>query len=297
MPIGMNIYEQDWDMVIVLDACRTDALVEVSSEYEFIADVDEVTSLGSTSVEWIHNTFVEEYLDEIRSTSYVTANAFSDYVRDSGVNRLYTAETKGTIYETSDLAKKFVRNDTVGGAFGNFELVNGSKLESSDSKKYYHPDIVTASAIKSSREKNNDRLIVHYMQPHAPYISDAVERGYYEEHEEKPFQYLKNGGDRSTVWNAYIDNLRLVLDSVEVLLENVDADRVVITADHGELFGEWGLYSHIYGVPHPSLKKVPWAVTTAEDLHTTTPDEILESHDLITGEERIEDRLSALGYK
>jgi hypothetical protein len=38
------------------------------------------------------------------------------------------------------------------------------------------------------------------------------------------------------VWEAYLDNLRYVLDNIEELLQNVDG-KVVISADHGELFG------------------------------------------------------------
>lgn len=295
-PVGENVYNQDWDLLIILDACRVDALTELEGEYEFISDVDEMPSVGSTSAEWIQNTFVEDYLDEIRSTSYVTANGFSSDVMESDVDRLRTSETMGTIFENSSVASKLIRNDSVGGEFENFRLVEGSKFKGSNNRSYYHPDIVTARAIETSRQENSNKLIVHYMQPHAPYISEALARGYYKDFEEKPFKYLKNGGELSVVWDSYIDNLRLVLDSLEVLLENVDAETVAITADHGELFGEWGLYSHIYGVPHPVLRKVPWVETTAINNQTVSPEELLSSHNLITDDKKIEDRLSALGY-
>jgi len=98
------------------------------------------------------------------------------------------------------------------------------------------------------------------------------------------------------VWDEYLDNLRSVLDSVELLLENVDAETVAITADHGELFGEWGLYSHIYGVPHPKLRNVPWVETTATDRETTSAEELLSSYSGLNDNENIEERLSALGY-
>jgi hypothetical protein len=47
-------------------------------------------------------------------------------------------------------------------------------------------------------------------------------------------------GDEEEIWESYIENLRYVLDHVEVLLENVDAEEVAISADHGNAKGEWG---------------------------------------------------------
>ncbi|PSP48877.1 hypothetical protein BRC67_12005, partial [Halobacteriales archaeon QH_3_68_24] len=48
---------------------------------------------------------------------------------------------------------------------------------------------------------------------------------------------------------AYLDNLRIVLDEVAVLLENIDADTVAITTDHGEAFGERNFYRHPVACP------------------------------------------------
>jgi arylsulfatase A-like enzyme len=58
------------------------------------------------------------------------------------------------------------------------------------------------------------------------------------------------------VYNA---NLRRALESVEELIESLDG-KVVITADHGEMLGEKGLYSHPHGVYFKELVEVPWFV-------------------------------------
>jgi len=42
----------------------------------------------------------------------------------------------------------------------------------------------------------------------------------------------------------------------------------VITADHGEAFGEMGVWGHPYGFPFAPVKTVPWAETTATDERT-----------------------------
>ncbi len=295
-PPENTVYDREWDLLIILDACRTDALREVADEYDFITDVDEITSVGSTSSEFIHNTFIRDHLPAIRSTSYVTSNPYSNQVRTKNVNKLETYETMGTIYENKSLEELLVKNNTVGGEFASFKLAEGMKINGESSRTCYPPDVVTAHAIRKAREESSEKMMVHYMQPHAPYITDAMDRGYYEAHEDFPFKYLRNGGEKSVVWDEYLDNLRSVLDSVELLLENVDAETVAITADHGELFGEWGLYSHIYGVPHPKLRNVPWVETTATDRETTSAEELLSSYSGLNDNENIEERLSALGY-
>lgn len=33
-PFGTNVYEKDWDVLVLLDTCRVDALAEVSGEYD-----------------------------------------------------------------------------------------------------------------------------------------------------------------------------------------------------------------------------------------------------------------------
>lgn len=136
------------------------------------------------------------------------------------------------------------------------------------------------------------------MQPHAPFIRSALSRGEFKEYEAHPFRYLKNGGNMEVVWEAYLDNLRFALDHVGRLIDNYDGERTVITADHGDLFGEWGLYSHNCGILHPNLRRVPWVETTATDRKSSNPDNILEGYETIDNDTMtVDDRLDALGYR
>ena len=97
--------------------------------------------------------------------------------------------------------------------------------------------------------------------------------------------------DRERYWSAYRDNLRAVLDDVELLLSNLDAETVVLTADHGDALGEWGIYDHPVGCLHPAVSKVPWVETTAEDTGDYEPSDVREGD-----ETSVEDRLRSLGY-
>lgn len=88
----------------------------------------------------------------------------------------------------------------------------------------------------------------------------------------EPFEALRRAeADREVLWDRYLDNLRLVLGEVEHLLGNVDADRAVVTADHGEAFDKWGFYEHPVGWPLPAAKRVPRVEATVTDRGTRDP--------------------------
>lgn len=74
--IGTHVFQKDWDLLILLDTCRVDALQEVADDYDFLTDVGQLSSVGATSPEWIANTFTRDYSDVLRETGYVTCNAF-----------------------------------------------------------------------------------------------------------------------------------------------------------------------------------------------------------------------------
>jgi hypothetical protein len=280
---GTPIYETDWDLLVVLDACRWDLLAEVADEYAFL-DGEWTYSVGSSSAEWMRKNFAPEYADEAARTAHVTANPYSE--------RLLSAEDFRLLDEVwRDRWDESVRTIPAAG--------------------------VTERAIDAGRTTDADRLIAHYMQPHHPFVPDPMDDGLpRNEFGSTPWDSvwhrLRRGAvDRDRVWDAYRDNLRYVLDQVETLLENVDAERAVITADHGNLLGEFGLYAHPDYVPLPALKRVPWSVTTAEDRRTADPDidgdRVTETDasnpdadattDAAADDVSVADRLEHLGYK
>jgi len=93
------------------------------------------------------------------------------------------------------------------------------------------------------------------------------------------------------LWDSYRMNLELVLEEVRTLLSNLDAETVVITADHGNAVGELRMYGHPAGFLHPAVRKVPWIETTATDQLTYEPSVGTESDERDVGE-----LLEALGY-
>ena len=271
---GTNIYEKEWDVLLLLDTCRPDVMSNVADGYDFLSsDVPSLTSIGSTSWEFLNRTFVGTDPVTVADTAYVCANNFSQEFGDA-------FEPDPEAFGLLDEVWRYGWDDDLG---------------------VVPPETVTDRAVSVGRESDFDRLIVHYMQPHVPYRSldvgdraDASERG---EAKKSVWDLLQMSEmDRKEAWDAYRDNLRWVLDDgVAPLLENLDAETVVLSSDHGEAFGEWGLYGHYRHVPAPALREVPWVKTSATDERTLEPE--VEPEEIELEQSTLEDRLTVLGYR
>lgn len=281
--IGTHIYDEEWDLLIILDACRVDVLESVADEYDFIEPVGTRWSIGSHSHEWLTKTFTEDYKKDISETAYVSGNG-------------HTHETFVTGNYPPDETVPFCWPDWRVVDIDEFGQLDMLWETAHEDKIGVPPRAITDRTVELARDSDYDRMIAHYMQPHIPYIAGALEEDREPtEVDARGWKLLETGdADREEVWKLYKDNLRLVLDELEVLLENVEAENVVITADHGNAFGEYSVYGHPEGFPVPSIKKVPWVKTTATDKETFTPTgEYANSQDTKTD---IEDHLQDLGY-
>jgi len=288
---GQKIYERDWDALILLDACRSDALREVAPEYDFLdqSEIESVWSVGSGSLEFMCKNFTYEHRDQINDTVYTAANGF--------LNRAFVEHEYAPSVAIPFGRPKYnvVRADDFK------ELTNVWDSRYSEELKNVPPSEMTDAAISAGR-RNPDasKYIFHFTQPHIPHISDAVEEGRpVTEEEADPWKYIRRGElSYEVAYERYLDNLRLVLDNVETLLENLDVDTAVISADHGEAFGEWRVNGHPTAFPHPAVKKVPWIEVTAEDRNTRQPEPIPEevNNCKSISESTVQQQLEDLGY-
>lgn len=289
LSIGTNVFSLDWDLLVLLDTCRVDALRAVADEYEFLEDVGTLTSVGASSPEWIARTFTEEYADEIENTAYLSANGNAETV----LERDAPATDPG--YLTHGLLDRFdyVHTDRLGRLekLWTYEPV-GEEGPHGHVEGATPPRYVTDRAIDLLRTESFDRTILHYHQPHNPYAARAMAEGRELHDYELHFRL-----DPARAWESYMDELRYVLDDVALLLENVDAERVVISSDHGEGFGECGVYGHPIGSLHPKIRTVPWAVTTATDEGTYVPETPPPSSSGSASDQSVDETLEALGYK
>lgn len=265
-PTGESIYNRDWDVLIVLDACRVDLMQAAADDYHFIEGIDEFISKGSTSVEWMEKNFNTHNNKSMGETIYICGNPFS--------------------------AEQLDESDFL-------ELIEIWKDSWDSDLGTVRPRPITDRAIQYHRSNNPPRMIIHYMQPHHPFISgdvgEALDLTQFGEENTSttPWTLLEKGEvSREKVWKEYLENLELVLTDIELLLENMSAEKVVITSDHGNAMGEKGIYGHPYGWPLNSLKKVPWVVTSAEDSKEYQPD--IQEKQIDT---TVEERLKTLGYQ
>jgi hypothetical protein len=282
-PFGENIYDSDWDVLLILDACRVNTLREVSDEYDFIENVESKWSVGSQSAEWMANTFTDTHRELVKDTVYISGNGFSTGV----LKRRSRPPANNTI--PFDISSWSTVDENI--LHSHFEV-----WETNHNEKYGSvlPEPMTDYTIEVGRKAIANRIITHYTQPHLPYIGAAYkENREATDIENHGYELLEEGDDsHNEVYDAYEETLRWVLEDIEELLENIDADKVVITSDHGEAFGEWKAYGHPEGFPHPAVRKVPWVETTAKDEHTREPDIEIDS----SVKTDVEEHLRDLGY-
>lgn len=276
----INAMQEDWDYLIVLDACRYDYFALAYKEF-LSGDLKKVASIGSATIEWCLKSFTKYYPDVV----YVSANPYINSIREISGFKAYDHF---------------------------YKVIDVWRLCWDENLGTVHPKNVNKFARIAVNTYKDKRIIIHYLQPHAPYIgyekvignfgfpkpqtsSGRVllgVKGYkYGTFTENFIRLLSTFVRYSLLtdeffWNilkllnlppyspmdaarrvlgknglrtAYYHNLTLVLRYVSVLLNELSG-KVVITSDHGELLGEEGRYSHVSGSSHPKLREVPWLV-------------------------------------
>lgn len=238
--------------------------------YREIFDAGEpVFSIASTSTEWMDVTFDEKYSDEITGTAYISANSYSRQLDDSR-------------FGIVDHAWQDHWDDDVG---------------------TIRAEPVTDHGITAARSGEFDRVILHYMQPHFPFIGgeqfghlgrSAFDLG--SGQGRNVWRMIERGKvDNESAVNAYYDNLRYVFESVNTVLENVNG-QVVVSGDHGNALGEWNMWGHRANVPFRAVREVPWDEWDCVDEKTYESDTVLSDIRESGTDEDVEDRLRSLGY-
>lgn len=237
---GENFFENDWDNLIILDACRPDFFEKYNS---LEGDYSRKISLGASSNEYfIRNLKGKEYYD----TVYITGNTSVERVDDS----LYR------VIKTYADTEKF--------------------------QKGWKPEVTFNAGIEAYKQHPNKRLVIHFMQPHTPYLSDRAEKLRQRVNNEydvgfRTIQNVRDDGQkydekftdlvdayehgyisRDELHSVYAENLELAFEYVDELLDVIEG-KTVITADHSESLGEVnGISTHRDWALSKKLREVPW---------------------------------------
>lgn len=288
----IDVMERDWDNLLILDACRYDVFEDVNW---LSGELSSIVSKGSHSRDFIDSTFADR---EFHDTIYVSGNVKAADLRDDVFHKMVL--TYSDEYSTNEYSPFLERY------------------------KRYSPETVYELAMDHYERHGDKRLIVHFMQPHAPYLGPKAEalrdelgekhdlrfKAWVEKEEYEPDASYTNHllsafeegyGERKQLVGVYEENLRIVLEYVENLLDHVEG-KTVVTADHGELLGDpegflyYGTkYAHIKNVYVPGLRIVPWLEIEGGERRTITPDDPIGKNEV--DEEVLNEQLMALGYK
>jgi hypothetical protein len=257
---GANIFDEEWDNLIILDACRFDSFVRYC---DLPGKTDYRYSRGSMSEEFIRGNFrdIQRY-----DTVYVSANYFYELLQD-------------------ELSSELFR----------FISVERDAFDGVTSK----PSTVTDRAIDAFNQHPNKKFIIHYLQPHQPYLGET---GDLINHKSGLYNTAKESDFTTDVFRqAYHENLEIVLEEINRMLDEISG-RTVISADHGEVIGHkmWPIpfrdFGHPPGIYVDDLVKVPWHVyeNGSRDIKEEDgPYADQDQQDLA----EIESHLSDLGYK
>ena len=271
-----NPFDEDWDNLIILDACRFDTFSDVNTS---LGDLEYRISPASGTLEWLRKTLdSNEYHDTVYVTANPRVNRYENNFHDvipawkTHWNEELNVTTPSDLTDlTLQTAKKHQRKRIVThfmqphipfiGEFGREQV-----------------------GVYDGVTKGRDRALGH------EYTAN-----------EEPYVLLKRGEiSPDIIKEAYQENLEVVLEEVTDLVNKLDG-KTIVTSDHGEMFGGrgWPIPRRQYG--HPlytasiALQKVPWLVTGYEERRTITEGEPNNKNDI--SDEKIQERLKDLGYR
>jgi hypothetical protein len=201
-------------LLIVLDACRYDALLEnLRILNPLKVRVYKVLSLGSCTEDWLINTFTRPI-----NAVYISGNPLACYILKRGV------------WKGKKVLNPFKKVVDVSARFWD-ETVETVRAE--------HINLVAIAHLLKG-----ENVIVHYMQPHAPFVTKTWLKDVNPSLRnliETPVYELARVSKvaREEFKRAYVENLRYVLKNAKKLIYTALrlGYKVAITADHSELLG------------------------------------------------------------
>ncbi len=266
-----NVFEKDWDNLLLLDACRYDMF---DHSCQIKGDLTAIRSGGSYTKGFLKHNVPNS---DLQDTVYVTANPI-----------LYRHQ--------NDIQDNFHHKIEVWYEDGWDDIYNTVR-----------PETMVEFTIDAAERFPNKRLFVHFIQPHFPFLTDAVDFDKQTPDPEEPgsnfwdeVAFGRLDVDTEAVWEAYNENLSIVLESLQELLPHLRG-KTVITSDHGNMINErsfpipnreWG---HPPGIHTDALTLVPWLeLPTDERRKIRAGDEMDEESKI--DDQTVIDRLENLGY-
>jgi len=259
------IKESNWDILLVIDACRFDYFKKYYKEIlGNVGNLQKTLSPSTFTIGWLIDLFNEKKENVI----FICSESVSNKIKDISKKLKH-----GKDYDINSCFDKIVdvwkdnydaENDTV------------------------WPDAVTNTTIKIVKENPNKKIITKYWQVHEPYLyymnkgevniplkpflRGVWRKLLYEVISDETYWTIINklnlpqGSWHGYIWlkygregiiNGYVNDLKMMLGHVKKIMKFFPNKNIVVTSDHGERLGEWGRYSH-GGRRNKIIKEVPW---------------------------------------
>jgi len=252
---GAYVLAEPWNNLIILDACRYDVFQEAVASEKTKGKLEYRISRGSDTESFMIYNFDHGVGKDV---VYISANPHSEIL-------------KGRVHK----------------------VVSVWQTDWDEEYQTVLPEALCRRAHQASKDYPNNRLIVHFIQPHFPYIgykhlniskvdgntilTSLANEGKNAEDRPSPksdtfltYSALKvyaaarlSTGEH---FKAYKENLRRAMTCVAKLVTELPG-RTIITADHGEAFGEYihplipiRAYGHFHNMRNEVLTKVPWLI-------------------------------------
>ncbi|WP_159077103.1 alkaline phosphatase family protein [Halococcoides cellulosivorans] len=276
---GVPLFDLDWDVCAILDACRYDIYKEVVSSHDLGGKLKCRPSPASSTPEWLMRSFQNTTHTDI---VYVTANP-----------QYYNHE--------NDLDPTF------------HKIINVWKDNWDEDLQTVPPAKMSKAVKDASDEFPNKRILAHFVQPHVPFIGEfgrqkfpislnsAVDndwnaaRKFWPSIRQEEREYTDED-----LREAYIENIEVVLNEVLPLFKSIDG-KPLITSDHGQLLGERisplpiKEYGHPAGIYVPELIETPIHFLDFKQRREITKGDLENKKEIAS--DSVDERLNALGYK
>lgn len=246
-PRGAMLLQREWKYLLVLDACRYDFF---EKQQVIRGKLYNVLSQGTSTPEWVQKNFNRE-CDQV---VYISGNPY--------LSQLKLKEFFGKVpFHHLEPVWKYGWDTELGTV---------------------PPQEINKACLSLKDQFPNKRFILHYMQPHYPFIKEGKLResgfgidyvlGKARKAGRSVWDLLREGKvKRKEVLKAYMENLNFCLEYVKQLLGDLSG-KIVITSDHGNLFGRYGLYQHPPYTYLSELREVPWMVINKDEREATVHD-------------------------
>lgn len=321
-------------VVVVLDTCRYDYFEQTYQEF-LTGDLTKVWSAGNATPYWTHNMWDKkiniDYVsalpfpvkegayknkplmdfspkDIFQETTYVDSNSdiiptvYPEVMTNIALEHIEKSSTNKTVIHYLQPHRPYT---------GDTKIL---QWRTKTDEFLYNLDEELIDDIPVDDISDKEYLMGGDILDLIPVPSKAYERISKETY--KIQSQIKNG---DLTWEhlikAYQDNLLSVLPEIERLVRELDDEKIIITADHGEHLGEYtkelGVSQHP-NITHPILREVPWfevsEVKTSQEATSPRRDSlerisadlvevnstVLENN--IVQKQGVEDTLKQLGY-